>query len=67
MLPGDPVPLYHNSTANKIYLENWTKSISQKEFGTIRINIGATLRLKSAEANPPGIYTGKYQINILFD
>lgn len=67
LLPMTPVPLYHFHSASSIYLENWTKEVSRTESGSRKINIGATLRLKSVEANPAGIYTGKYQINILFD
>lgn len=67
LLPLTPVPLYHHNTSSAIYLDNWTKIINTKEFGSVKINIGATLKMKSVEVNPAGIYTGKYLVNILFN
>lgn len=67
ILPATPVTLFHQNSSNTILLENWTKSISRIDPGTIIINIGATLRLRSTVFNPSGYYTGRYQINILYN
>lgn len=67
VLPVTPLALYHQSSASTVFLENWTKSILKNDLGSVIINVGATLRLKSAVFNPSGTYTGKYQVNILYN
>ena len=67
ILPVTPQFLYHTNSVNSIFFDKWTYDISKLKNGNVLINIGATLNFKSAEANPAGIYTGKYQIIFFYN
>jgi hypothetical protein len=67
LLPGTPQFLYHSNSVNSIYLDKFNYEIPALKDGHVVINIGATLNFKSAEANPAGIYSGKYQIIFFYN
>ncbi len=67
LLPTTPQPLLHNRTSNRIYLENWTYNIPQTNDGKILVNVGATLEVGPESINPPGEYSGTYQVVFIFD
>jgi hypothetical protein len=62
LLPSTPLLLYHNNSINTIYLDRWTYSIPKTTSGDLYVNIGATLNFGPLESNPPGLYTGTYQV-----
>ena len=62
MLPTTPQLLYHNNSINTISLDQWTYYIPKTTSGDVYVNIGATLNFGPLESNPPGLYTGTYQI-----
>lgn len=67
ILPNTPQFLYHTNSVSLIYLDKWTYDIPRIRNNNTMINIGATLHFKSIEANPAGIYTGKYQIIFFYN
>jgi hypothetical protein len=67
LLPKTPQFLFHTNSVNSIYLDNWTYDIPKYRNGYVIINVGATLNFKSAEFNPAGIYTGRYQIIFFYN
>jgi hypothetical protein len=67
LLPKTPQFLFHSNNVNTIYLDNWTCDIPKYRNGYVIINVGATLNFRSAESNPAGIYTGRYQIIFFYN
>jgi hypothetical protein len=67
LLPKTPQLLFHSNSVNFITLENWTSDIPRFINGYVIVNVGATLNFKSLEVNPPGVYTGKYQIIFFYN
>ncbi|HKK41210.1 MAG TPA: DUF4402 domain-containing protein [Bacteroidales bacterium] len=67
LLPSTPQPLIHNRTSNRIFLENWTYDIPKTNDGKIQVNVGATLEVGPESINPPGEYTGTYQVVFIFN
>lgn len=67
ILPTTPQFLYSSNSVNKIYLDKWTYEAPRLNNGHIIVNIGATLNFKSLEANPVGVYTGKYQVIFVYN
>jgi hypothetical protein len=67
LLPTTPQFLYHSNSVNTIYLDKWTYEIPRLKNGNLIINIGATLNFKSVDANPEGVYTGKYQVIFFYN
>jgi len=67
MLPTTPQFLFHSNSNNKISIDNWTYNMPILKNGDLIIHVGATLNFKSADFNPPGFYTGKYQITFIYN
>jgi hypothetical protein len=67
LLPTAPQLLFHTNSVSTIYLDKWTCSVPKVRNGYVIVNVGATLNFKSIEANPAGIYTGRYQIIFFYN
>lgn len=67
ILPSGIQMLYHSNSVNTIYIDKWDFDVPTSNGGYLIVNIGATLNFKSAEANPPGLYTGNYQVIFFYN
>jgi hypothetical protein len=67
ILPTTPQFLYSSNSVNKIYLDKWTYEAPRLNNGHVIVNIGATLNFKSLDANPAGVYMGKYHVIFVYN
>jgi len=67
LLPSVAIPMIHNNSLSRVYLDNWTYEIPSIKGNDVVINVGATLKVVSSERNPAGLYTGSYQVIFLFN
>ncbi len=72
-LPMNPVVLRHVSSNRTMLVDNWN-SVPTPGIGTGMLKngyqtvyVGATLKVGTLEDNPPGVYTGTYEITFAFN
>jgi hypothetical protein len=72
-LPAEPVTISHIGTARTMTVEEWrsvpeaTPGAGMLENGAQTVYVGATLRVRTLNDNPVGMYTGTYTITFEFN
>lgn len=73
VLPQNAQTLYNTQNSNKLTVDGWKSNVPAEgvlvnsDNGKVEVNIGATLRIHTANDSPSGYYTGSYQVTFMYN